>query len=316
MKRNNFWKWFLVVFVVAWSLWEVYPPTNRDLVEEFKSRAVNSDTNFAGIVGRLQTLQQQTPAREFANLQEAIGTNDISRYFPFVNVATETDPTLAILHRLQRDALGKIKLGLDLQGGTSFLVRMDTNQLSQVDRRKTALSQAVEVLRRRVDRFGVAEPVIQPEGEDRILIQLPGLSEQEKESAKRTISRAAYLEFRLVHPQSDELLKEGITPIGYTNMVERRKKAAGEEQLFHYLVKKTAEKGLTGKYISNAGVYFDSVNNEPKVHITFNSEGAQLFGEITQENVGHFLAIVLDGELRSAPRISEAILGGSCEVSG
>src|SRR6266498_3299947 len=315
MKRNNPWKWALVVFIVAWSLWEIYPPTNRDLVEEFKSRAVNTDTNFAAILARVEQLQQQAPGRAFVNLQAAIGTNDISRYFPFVNTAGETDPTLAVLHHLQRDALGRIKLGLDLQGGTQFLVRMDTNQV-QVERRKAALSQAVEVLRKRVDRFGVAEPVIQPAGEDRILIQLPGLSEQEKESAKRTISRAAYLEFRLVHPQSDELLKEGITPIGYNNMVERRKKAAGEEQLFHYLVKKTAEKGLTGKYISNAGVYFDSVNNEPKVHITFNSEGAQLFGEITQENVGHFLAIVLDGELRSAPRISEAILGGSCEVSG
>ncbi len=315
MKRNNPWKWALVVFIVAWSLWEIYPPTNRDLVEEFKSRAVNTDTNFTAILARVEQLQQQAPGRAFVNLQAAIGTNDISRYFPFVNTAGETDPTLAVLHHLQRDALGRIKLGLDLQGGTQFLVRMDTNQV-QVERRKAALSQAVEVLRKRVDRFGVAEPVIQPAGEDRILIQLPGLSEQEKESAKRTISRAAYLEFRLVHPQSDELLKEGITPIGYTNMVERRKKAAGEERLFHYLVKKTAEKGLTGKYISNAGVYFDSVNNEPKVHITFNSEGAQLFGEITQENVGHFLAIVLDGELRSAPRISEAILGGSCEVSG
>jgi SecD/SecF fusion protein len=316
MKRNNFWKWFLVVFVVAWSLWEVYPPANRDLVEEFKSRAANSDTNFAGIVGRLQTLQQQNPAHEFANLQEAVGTNDISRYFPFVNVATETDPTLAILHRLQRDALGKIKLGLDLQGGTSFLVRMDTNQLSQVDRRKAALSQAVEVLRRRVDRFGVAEPVIQPEGEDRIRIQLPGLSEQEKESAKRTISRAAFLEFRLVHPQSEELLRQKLGAIGYTNMVERRKRPNGQVELIPYLVKKTPERGLTGKYISNAGVFFDPVSNEPKVHITFNSEGGQLFADITRENVGHFLAIVLDGELRNAPRIQEPILSGSCEISG
>src|SRR6266567_969838 len=228
MKRKNLWKWLLVIFIVAWSLWEIYPPTNRDLVEEFKSRAVNTDTNFTAILDRVQTLEKQAPGRAFANLLEAIGTNDISRYFPFVNVASETEPTLAILHRVQRDALGKIKLGLDLQGGTSFLVKMDTNQVSQAEQKSRALSQAVEVLRKRVDRFGVAEPIIQPDGEDSILIQLPGLSEQEKESAERTIQRAAFLEFRMVHPESADLLRQGLGAIGYTNMVERRKKPSGQ----------------------------------------------------------------------------------------
>src|SRR6266404_2031802 len=316
MKRNNFWKWALVVFIVAWSLWEIYPPTNRDLVEEFKSRAVNTDTNFTAIISRLQRFQQQAPGRAFANLQAAIGTNDIARYFPFVNVAAESEPTLAILHRLQRDSLGRIKLGLDLQGGTSFLVRMDTNQLSQAEQRSRALSQAVEVLRKRVDRFGVAEPVIQPAGEDSILIQLPGLSEQEKESAERTIQRAAFLEFRMVHPESADLLRQGLGAIGYTNMVERRKKSTGQVIVDHFLVKKVPEHNLTGKYIKSAGVFFDPLSNEPKVNITFNSDGAQLFADITRENVGHQLAIVLDGQLQSAPRINEPILGGSCEISG
>ena len=106
----------------------------------------------------------------------AIGTNDIQPYFKFINASNELDPTTFILNRLQRDASGKIKLGLDLQGGTSFLVEMDTNALtasvrngdtnatvSQTDT-AGALSQAVEVLRKRVDQFGVAEPIIQPEG--------------------------------------------------------------------------------------------------------------------------------------------------------
>ena len=73
-----------------------------------------------------------------------------------------------------------------------------------------ALDQAVEVLRKRVDRFGVAEPIIQPAGNNRILIQLPGLSEADREAALRTIQKAAYLEFRLVHPESDRLVAEGI----------------------------------------------------------------------------------------------------------
>src|SRR3989442_8148379 len=132
MKRKNVGRSMLVVFVLAWALWEINPPTSRDLIEEFQGRAVNTDTNFTAIIQRASELQQQVqvPGRAFASLLEAIGTNNITRYFPFVNAAAEEDPTLAVLHRLQRDAAGKIKLGLDLQGGVSFLVRVDTNQIA------------------------------------------------------------------------------------------------------------------------------------------------------------------------------------------
>ena len=110
-------------------------------------------------------------------------------------------PNTFILNQLQRDASGKIKLGLDLQGGTSFLVEMDTNSLADVEtitnsagavetvtnvaRTEGALSQAVEVLRKRVDAFGVAEPIIQPAGGNRILIQLPGLVAKPTRKAPR-----------------------------------------------------------------------------------------------------------------------------------
>ena len=316
MKRNNIWKFVLVVFIVAWSLWELYPPTNRDLVEEFKSRAVNTDTNFTAILTRVQALQQQAPDRAFANLMEAIGTNDISRYFPFANVASEAQPQQAILQRLQRDAAGKIKLGLDLQGGISFRVQMDTNQFARVEQKQNALDKAVAVLRKRVDKFGVAEPLIQPEGDDRILIQLPGLSEQVKESAKSAIQKAAFLEFRMVHPQNDELIQQGLGAIGYTNMVEKVKQRDGRFQLVHLLVKKTPEKGLTGKYVTNARATLDPTSGDPTVLLDFNSEGARLFADITRENVNHRLAIILDGELQSAPNITEPILTGNCRITG
>src|SRR5437667_5181271 len=266
MKRKNGWKWMLVVFVLAWALWEINPPTPRDLMEEFQDRAVNTDTNFTAIVQRARELQQQVQAsgRGFASLLEAIGTNNITRYFPFVNAAAEEDPTLAVLHRLQRDAAGKIKLGLDLQGGISIKVRMDTNQIAQAEQKTRALDQAVEVLRKRVDRLGVAEAMIQKEGENTIRIDVPGLSEQEKETAKRQIKRAAYLEFRMVHPQSEEVIAKGQGAIGYTNMVGRRKEKS-QAVVDHYLVKKEPERGLTGKYIKNARAIFDPGTGEPEI---------------------------------------------------
>jgi SecD/SecF fusion protein len=193
---------------------------------------------------------------------------------------------------------------------------MHTNQLAEAQVRERALSQAVEVLRKRVDRFGVAEPLIQPAGEDRILIQLPGLSEQEKETAKRRIQQAAFLEFRLVHPESQELLAKGLSAVGYTNLTERKRLRDGRAELVPYLVKKTPERGLTGKYIKSARVDIDPMSNQPRIAFTFNNEGATIFGDITRQNVNRQLAIILDGELKSAPNIREPILGGSGVIEG
>src|ERR671923_1970660 len=101
MKRNLLWKFLLVVFVVLWAVWEMIPPTSRDLFDEFQRRAENTDTNFAAIVERARALQKENPNRPFANLLEAAGTNDLSRYFSFVDVSGELpqERAMAILHR-------------------------------------------------------------------------------------------------------------------------------------------------------------------------------------------------------------------------
>ncbi|HWI57475.1 MAG TPA: hypothetical protein VNZ22_09625, partial [Bacillota bacterium] len=176
MNRNNFWRFVLVLLVVLWSLYELYPPKGRDLVQVFRERAVSRDGTFSNIVAKVTSLQKTMPDRSYDNLAEAIGTNDITKYFPYYEAKNEANPKAYILNRLQREAAGRIKLGLDLQGGTSFLVKMDTSSLTNVQEEGAALSQAVEVLRKRVDKFGVAEPLIQPQGKDQILVQLPGLS--------------------------------------------------------------------------------------------------------------------------------------------
>jgi len=123
MKNNDFWKFVLVIAIICWSLYEIYPPTSQDLVQQFETRArvPKDDTAFKDILARLASLQKAAPGREFANLQQAIGTNDIRKYFSFTGASNELSPTTFILNWLQRDASGKIKLGLDLQGGTSYL---------------------------------------------------------------------------------------------------------------------------------------------------------------------------------------------------
>jgi SecD/SecF fusion protein len=184
------------------------------------------------------------------------------------------------------------------------------------EERQRLVSQAAEVLRRRVDGLGVAEPVIQPEGENHIAIQLPGLSQAAQDEAKTNIKKAAYLEFRLVHPQSDQLLKEGIVEPGYEVLKMKRKGADGIVNAIPYLVQKKLADGLTGKYVKRAFVSRDPLSNDPVIELELNSVGAEKFANVTKEHVKEQLAIVLDGALYTAPSIREPIVNGRCEISG
>src|SRR3977135_3516977 len=116
MNRNNFWRFVIVVLVLFWAIISFYTPTTRDLITTFRERAVKTDTNFHAIVERAMALQQKIPEKPYENLREAIGTNDITRYFPFFEATNDVHPDVTILNRLQREAAGKIHLGIDLQG--------------------------------------------------------------------------------------------------------------------------------------------------------------------------------------------------------
>ncbi len=320
MNRSHLWKFLLIVFILGWSLYEIYPPSGRNVIDVFVEKAVNQDATFTNIVNQARALEVEKPGRLFANLKEAMGTNDITKYFPYIDTKNEDNPSLFDLLWVQREASGRIRLGLDLQGGTSFLVEMDTNKLQNVSK-ETALSHAVEVLRKRVDKLGVAEPIIQPAGSDRILIQLPGLAEADKEQAARIIQKAAFLTIRMVHPDSAQLIAQGIIEPGYQIMEETRDLPDGTKSRIRYLVKKTPERGLTGKYIERASVSRDPITNKPEINFELDSEGAKIFGDITREyqpkgNKYYLMAIVLDDVLYSAPRINEPIEGGRVRITG
>jgi SecD/SecF fusion protein len=333
MNSSHLWKLLLIVFVVAWSVNEMTPPTDRNLIDVFEEKATVKDAKFTAILEQARKLQAQEPARVYGSLWDAIGTNDIAANFPNYIKGEPANLKRAILNKVQREASGQIRLGLDLRGGTAFMVGVDVekvvvaaeeqgtnkvtfSELERAHRKEQALSQAVEVLRKRVDRFGVAEPVIQPQGDSRILIQMPGLSESDSEAVRETIQKAAHLEFRIVHPESDSYLQRGVIPPGYEILREEVTGKDGVKGSRAYVVGKKAEGGLTGKYVQRAGVALHPVTSKPEIHLSFDSEGASKFGKITTDHVGQQLAIVLDGELYSAPNINEPILGGNCQITG
>ena len=328
MKQNNLGRFILVLVIVVWSLFQVYPPTSRSLISEFKDRAANTDTNLnlAAIVDTAKKLQGEG-TNEFAALQLAIGTNDVRKIFPEIDAQTQVRPTTFILNRLQREASGKIKLGLDLQGGTQFLVEMNTNSLVDTnapgirsDVVSGALDQAISVLRKRIDQFGVAEPLIQSAGGNRILIQLPGLSQSDKNTAEEQIKKPAFLEFRLVHDNSREYVNEvtgeilRAIPPGYEVLRQVETSEAGAQKMEAVLVKDHAEAGLSGDIVNHAAVNYTAGGNEVLFDLT--AEGGKRFGAVTSANVGHRLAIILDHELVSAPNIESAIVGGSGRITG
>jgi SecD/SecF fusion protein len=213
----------------------------------------------------------------------------------------------------------KIALGLDIQGGTSFLIRLIQGQ-GDKQITKATLEQAVEVIRKRVDYFGGGEPVISPVGNDRILVQIPGLSTEKIKEARDQLSRVAKLEFRMVYPDNGERLKaidagQDVIPPEYRietlklHDTEADGKPAKEERL---LVKKKADLG--GDRVTSSAAYYG--NDGWTVQLKFDSEGAKRFGQLTEQNKGHRFAIVLDGVLQSAPVIRDAIYGGDAIITG
>jgi SecD/SecF fusion protein len=210
----------------------------------------------------------------------------------------------------------KIQLGLDIKGGTSFLIRLQETGEKQVT--PATLDQAVEVIRKRVDYFGAAEPIISPVGKDRILVQIPGLSTEKIQEARQQLSRVAKLEFRMVYPDNGDRLRAvdagtDVVPPEYKIETHAEHAEGGKKpQTERLLVKKKSDLG--GEHVSGSNAYFG--NEGWGVQLRFDSEGAKIFGDITEKSKGYRFAIVLDGVVQSAPVIRDAIYGGNASITG
>jgi len=180
--------------------------------------------------------------------------------------------------------------------------------------KKLAVDQALETIRNRIDQFGVSEPDIRRQGENRILIQLPGIKDTER--AKELIGKTALLEFKLVddaHSVEDAL--KGDIPPGDEIVYKIEQNPATHRTIkTPFLLKKRTL--LTGAYLTDARVQIDSQFNEPYVSINFDKKGARIFERITADNVNKRLAIVLDNNVYSAPVIQEKIAGGQARITG
>ena len=214
------------------------------------------------------------------------------------------------------------KLGLDLQGGTHLVYEADMASVQSGDE-LNALSGVKDVIERRVNAFGVSEPIVQTTttgGSYRVIIELAGVLDSNE--AIQLIGETPILEFK---EYSAEEVAETEIQEGPVELIVQQNEAGETE-----IVSADGEVGmpeielpspwvnteLSGRHLSRANIEFDQTSGQPFVSITFNSEGDKLFGEITERLVGQPLAIFLDGEIISMPTVQEAIYGGTAVITG
>lgn len=172
-----------------------------------------------------------------------------------------------------------------------------------------AMETATEVIRKRIDELGTREPTIIRQGTNRIVVQVPGLTDPQ--ALKDLLGQTAELEFKLVDINADpNEVAAGRAPVG-SEIYPYAEPVGGIPNI---AVRRLG--GIKGDKLTNAQQSFDSRTNEPVVNITFDREGGARFARLTQENVNRPFAIILDGEVLSAPNINEPILGGSAQISG
>ncbi|HEX9206549.1 MAG TPA: protein translocase subunit SecD [Candidatus Deferrimicrobiaceae bacterium] len=205
-----------------------------------------------------------------------------------------------------------VSLGEVKAEGATVTLRMKPQEIQAI--RTNAVVQGVETIRNRIDQFGVREPQIIAEGEDRIVVQLPGVKDQQR--AIELVGKTALLEFKLVDEGAsvEEALKGNVPEddqLLYQKSVDPQTGRATKTPM---LVKKRAL--LTGDTIKTAKVNFDSRQGGAHVSLSFDSRGAKVFDRVTAENVKRRLAIVLDDSIYSAPVIQERISGGEAQITG
>ena len=230
-----------------------------------------------------------------------------------VRISKDTDQqtALAKLRELSQPLGGLLgsngQRSLEVTDGGGGVIRLTVPQAAITDRIRQTIEQSIQIVERRVNQLGTVEPLIQRQGTDRILVQVPGL--QDPTQLKTILGKTAKMEFRMVDTSvpADQAQRGNLPPDVEVLMSASAPKVP-------YVVKKQVL--VSGGDLTDAQPGFDQRTGEPIVSFRFNTTGSRKFAQATSENVGQPFAIILDNEVISAPVIREPITGGSGQISG
>ena len=335
----------VVVIVAAVFGWSMHPLVQRDYYKTFLS--VVSDKSklpdAQKLVEKAQKLQEEDrelyPSQALERVSQTV---DLTK---MVKVRGDLQNNRDVLSMVRKKASSSIRLGLDLNGGVEFYLKLEELDNLDADKRQDVKNNfkryrevAIETLRKRLEAKNIFEAEVTEYGEKGIALRAPIVAKDEKLELLKVIKTSARLEFRLVHRESDALIQQYLAefrsinkdgddagrikeqkylqskaPAGYECMstleMDKNKKA----ELHYYYVSKDFE--MDGKNIKMA--YPDKGEfGQRRISLSFNTKGAEDFARVTRRNVGRQLAIVLDGVLYCAPNIREPITGGNAQISG
>ena len=329
MARNLTWRSLLVACVILCALVYLLPTLVPNLPDWWTSRIakIRLGLDLQGGMHLITEVEadkaiENAMVRYAADLEDSLEEEKVN----FIEVLLLENRTITVEFRdrtdeetfkkVLKDTFPGLEEATKPRTGDNFYLvtyRLKKEEIAYLE--DSAVRQALETIRNRIDQFGVSEPTIQRQGENRILIQLPGINDPER--AKNLLRQTALLEFKIVNDDANiQDAVAGKIPAD-SEVLYRKAKApvSGQEQKQPFVLKKKTL--LTGDLLDDAQVRIDSSQfNDPYVSIRFNTKGTKLFKRVTEDNVGKRLAIVLDNVVHSAPVIREPIPGGRASIEG
>lgn len=332
MPGNLIWKFAISAAILAWAALNIVPvndtPFEQSVLEQVSAEREAFEALYAEAEAMVEAGEAPSLFMAFRKLGEQPDVN-FQDFFPHINVVdvrNQTRRNTILINEVLARSKGQIRRGLDLLGGVGVTFRIGDEGFGDLPafQKEEQMNKLVTILRQRLDATGVAEPVIRPVGDRSVEVQLPGLSTRDNPEIIGSISRPARLEFRLVHRERPVVrpdLPRSEIPLGFELLTQQREDPrTGEVDEITYLVRRLPE--ATGEIIREA---FPSQNNSGQfeVSMNFTSEGSEVFRELTMrilqedERTGskQLLAIVLDGQLYSAPQIN-AVISSRGSITG
>ncbi len=340
------------VFAVAVFVWSMFPLTEADFYDTFLELTQNpDDPQVVKLVENAKQKQAQDKYRyPYPSKAIEAAANEIVVDGAPMNLVRYIKPAIVKQQKLRtnsdaislvrKNAAGAIRLGIDLNGGAEFMLKLNADEKVQ-DNFEKFRDNAIETLRKRLESQNYYECDLSPAGGDLVSVRVPVVSEDEKSNLEKLILRSAKLEFRLTHPKSQEeaeavrmayeqwngskqtvSIEEFFRTVyllqrpelaNYDLLAEEDIDSNGSRRVTYELISRSVE--MEGNEIKNADVRMSDYGQR-EIVLEFTGEGAKQFGKVTTEHVGKRLAIVLDGQLYSAPNLREPILGGTAQITG
>jgi SecD/SecF fusion protein len=348
MKRSLAWRWVLSVVVLGGWFAALFPLRDRDFMQTFErvarssvakleAKAAKGGTEaetaktdleaYRTMLTRSEELRRENPEMaQYRSIEQAARGDEahtrvrLSKYIEVPGSPTASNKR--VLKYVRDRAAGKLRLGLDLQGGTEFVISFSEEEVQEKDKEiEPVRDQIIEILRNRLDMMGLTEPEIKPVGANTISVRMPTLSEGAKADLRDVLKQQANLQFFLVDPNNDQKVQEyqadprSFRPTPGYRYAEIEREDNGETVTDVIFIKKNPE-NLDGGEVNRARPVPSEFGNWWSVSLEFKTRGGKQFAAITSAHVGERLAIVMDNKVYSAPNIKEAIMGGQAEITG